>query len=213
MGVNTHHMKKILFLFILAVLLISARNGEEPWAAKNSGKFFKSYEDYKTGKAVEGITILEMGSNKIVVENESTGKKEKIKISEIPNKWFYNARQNNGNYTEHLMRIYQDKILYVMIEGKICYYLNAAVVHWQSYGEKGFSYENMSPLSFYSEGINGDPIEMTNKKFNEWLVAYGLKEQYEQEQSQVKNKQEQLNNDWTLYFKYLRLINEKADGK
>src|SRR6267142_2785128 len=108
-------MKKllILILVILVPLFGSAQN------AKSINKFFKSYEDYKADKPVDGVSLNAWKEFSSSVEMTENGTKQKIKVSKLLYPWFVTSEG-------FLMRVFDGDLYYVLVEGPLSFYIKCS---------------------------------------------------------------------------------------
>lgn len=103
-------MKKIAtILLILFTLNSSSQNS---FGDKRATLFFNPYEDYQQNKSIVGVKLKEMSQYGTTVKIEKDEKTEEYKDSKIPYAWFCN---NQGM----LMRVFNGKVYYVIIEGTV----------------------------------------------------------------------------------------------
>ena len=136
-----------------------------------------------------------------------------MRQEKLPYAWFYNVRMDNGNYTEHLMRVFDGKIYYVILDGSISYYVGAHDATWHSYTEESFMVNTGSSrlYDYYSETIGGDIKEMTNDAMDDLLKKYGLKDQYDAEKIDAKKSSyAYFGKEKDKRMRYVKLMNEKA---
>lgn len=209
-------MKKILTLLLLGFnLILNAQIDLGVEIDKRAGKFYKSYEDYLKDESIAGVSLKEMSEYGWTLEITENGKTEKIKDSKLSYTWFCNQQGM-------LMRVFDEKIYYVIIEGPLCYYTKsreAWVGHSVYVKTKklcpDYSYlpSGDSPFSdYYSESINGEIKIFSNKYFKELLEKYDLKEQFEEDKVKREMKDSVMNiknKEWNKRIKYIRLIFEK----
>lgn len=209
-------MKKILTLLLLAFNVILNAQTDPGFAIdKRAGKFFKTYEDYLKDKPVDGVSLSSMSEYGWTLEVTENGKTEKIKDSKTPYPWFCNQQGM-------LMRVYDEKIYYVLIEGPLCHYAKCREA-WAGHTvytktntlhtELAFLPSGNEPFKeYYSETINGEIKLFKDKLFDELLEKYGLKDQFEADKLVREKKDSVLdykNKEWNKRVKYKKLINEK----
>lgn len=176
-------------------------------------KFYKSFDDYKADKAIEGIKLKELYFFGTTIEIENNGKIEKIKESKNPYSWFCDTEGL-------LMRVVDGTLYYVLTEGPICHYVKKEQA-WVGYNIVNGAFDGVllySPTGnepykeYYSETINGEVKQFKDKMFDELLEKYGLKEQYEADKLKREMKDSVMdykNKEWRKRLKYKKLINDK----
>lgn len=207
-----NNMKKIaaILLILFALKSISQNSFGDRRAL-----FFNSYEDYQQNKSVDGVKLKEMSQYGSTVKIEKDGKTEEYKDSKIPYTWFCN---NQGM----LMRVFNGKVYYVIIEGAVTYYVKS-IEAWTGYTYNTSTNEMRTEIMFipnpneifkeyYSVTPTSEILVFKDKMFNEYLEKYGLKEQFEADKVKREMKDTVLdykNKEWQKRVKYKKLINEK----
>jgi len=206
-------MKNLTLLFLVFLTLKSF--SQNTFGDKRATMFFNSYEDYKQNKPIDDVKLKEMSQYGSTVKIEKNGKTEEYKDSKIPYTWFCN---NQGM----LMRVFNGKVYYVIIEGAVTYYVKALEA-WTGYTYNTSTNEMRTELMFmpnpnevfkeyYSETPTSEILVFKDKMFNEYLEKYGLKEQFEADKLKREMKDNVLdykNKEWQKRVKYKKLINEK----
>lgn len=196
--------KQILSLLFIGVIAFA--NGQTK--PNDDSKFFNSYQDYKDHKPIAGITVNQV--EKTSVEINNNGKTERVKASKLPSAFFTNI---NGM----LMRVFDNDIYYVIVDGPLCYYIKRSESQVGYSGPGQLSVTRNSPDDFaaadyYSETINGEIKKLKDKVLDEYLEKANLKSQYEKDD--VKREAKDSVDGYksklkTKTAKYVKLINEK----
>jgi hypothetical protein len=203
-------MKHLFILLITLVSYASAQTTDSINNIKNSGKFFKSYDDYKAGIPIEGISIEFMSQYGSKFSINNNGKISKVKDSELPYNWFYNATIEFGSFTERLMRVFDGKVYYVVIAGPISYYVGAEDATWHSHEKIFFLNTQTTDYDYYSETINGKIKPLSKGALAELLKKYNLKEKYDSDKIVVERKFDVFRKEAEKKEKYIKMMNEKA---
>jgi hypothetical protein len=198
-------MKKSI-ITVLTILITSLTFGQTK--PSDDSKFFNSYQDYKDHKPIAGITVnqVEKGSVEII----NNGKTERVKPSKLPSTIFTNI---NGM----LMRVFDNDIYYVIVDGPLCYYVKRSESQVGYSGPGQLSVTRNSPddfaaVDYYSETITGEIKKLKDKVLDEYLEKYNLKSQYDKDD--VKREAKDSVDGYksklkTKIAKYVKLINEK----
>ena len=106
-------MKKQILTLLFAVIVILI-NGQTKLDYQPYNKFFKTYEDYKSIKPVDGIIFVNLKGTS--VEYNENGTKQKKKPAELPYSFFC-------DHNNMLMRAFDGDLYYVVADGAICFYI------------------------------------------------------------------------------------------
>ena len=202
-------MKKTLFalVFLIHCCRISAQITTNNSCNK---KFYKSYEDYKSGVAVEGVNVVRQEYT--VIYYTQNGTEERVGPNKLPYYWFCNQEGT-------LMRVVGNKLYYVLVDGAVCFYIPADETNVSKRSNKGDYSINSAfvatyPAEFYSLTPNGEIERLRGKTVNQLLEKYGLTAQYEADEEYKKEwgKDSQLdilNKRSNKIIKYMRIMNTK----
>ena len=202
-------MKKQLFLLFFIAISVFAYSQITVTAGKHQYKFFKTYEDYKSDKPVEGIKVNNcQGTSVEYIEN---GTKQKCKASKLPYSWFCN---NEGM----LMRVFDGDLFYVVADGAICFYIKVGdgTVSKPDNSDYiiGGKFSDSYPSEYYSLTPNGVIEKLKDKVLEEYLEKYNLTSQYENDPKYKREMKDCVmcwaNKKTNKKIKYIKLINEKA---
>lgn len=201
-------MKKQIFFSLLFATTFIINAQIKVTAGKHQYKFFKSYEDYKTDKPVDGIKINSWKPSS--VEYTENGASQKAKISKLPYPWFC----NDGGM---LMRVFDEDLYYVVVDGALFFYIKAKEgsvtkpdnADYIITGNVSDSY----PSEYYSLNANGPIEKLKDKVLEEYLTKYSLTSQYENDPQYQREKKDCVmcwqNKKTNKKIKYVKLINEK----
>lgn len=213
--------KQIILLFFIAATFFAGAQDYKHIDVKHQYKFYKSYEDYKADKPVDGIKCTKWDSWSNRVEYNENGAQQKAKPSKLPYLWFCNEEGM-------LMRVFDGDLFYVVVDGPISFYIDASkgtvsklengncIINGVSvnvdYMILGASPSTWS-LDYYSLTPNGPIKELKNKFLDEYLEKYNLTSQYEKD-TQYKKEAKDCVDCWSnkktnKKIKYIKLINEK----
>ena len=201
-------MKKqiLLVLFIATAFFVNAQ--VTVTAGKHQYKFFKSYEDFKSDKPVDGIKVNSWKSSN--VEYIENGAKQKAKISKLPYVWFCN---DEGM----LMRVFDGDLYYVVADGPITFYIKASDGTVSKPDNSDYvitgALSDSWPTEYYSLTPNGQIEKLKDKVLEEYLAKYNLTSQYDNDPQYKREKKDCVmcwqNKKTDKKIKYIKLINEK----
>lgn len=143
---------------------------------KYRNRVFNSYEDYKNGRPVEGIKVMQDLNYKDVSVKEN-GTVQKMKIKDMKYTWFCD---NFGM----LMRVYKGELYVVIADGALSYYFKYEEAQcWKETDRWYVISQNPEPMAppfkqYCSETINGEIKVFRGKVLEEYLAKAGLSEQY-----------------------------------
>jgi hypothetical protein len=201
-------MKKQI-LSLLFVAFIAITNGQTKSNDPIYNKFFKTYEDYKANKGVDGMKFINLKGT--TVEYSENGTMQKQKPSKLAYAW----------YTDHngmLMRVFDGDLYYVLADGAICFYIRVGdgTVSYSSDSDYsiGGKFTDSYPEEYYSLTINGAIEKLKNKVLEESLEKYNLTSQYENDPKYKRERSDNVmgwaNKKTNKKIKYIKLINEKV---
>ena len=199
--------KQILLLFFIAISAF-ANSQITVTAGKHQYKFFKSYEDYKSDKPVEGIKVSVVKGS--TVEYTESGTKKKEKASKLPYSWFCNSEGM-------LMRVFDGDLYFVVVDGPISFYMKSGdgTVSKPDNSDYviGGKFSDSYPDEYYSLTPNGAIEKLKNKILDEYLEKYNLTSQYENDPKYKREMKDCVmcwaNKKTNKKIKYIKLINEK----
>jgi len=151
-------MKKLL---ISTLVLFSALFVQSQSTYNKSGRFYKTYQDYINNTPLEGwVYVVEdyedfTGNMRCKHYIEKNGEKLKLKLKEYPTIFY------TKDSTGPLLRIFDGDYYYVLVAGKLCYYLSS---------------ERIS--NYWSETITGNISKFSEGDLKKRLAEKGLKEQF-----------------------------------
>lgn len=200
-------MKKQI-LSLLFVAFIAITNGQTKSNDPIYNKFFKTYEDYKANKGVDGMKFINLKGT--TVEYSENGTIQKQKPSKLAYAW----------YTDHngmLMRVFDGDLYFVLADGAICFYIRVGdgTVSYSSDSDYsiGGKFTDSYPEEYYSLTINGAIEKLKNKVLEEYLEKYNLTSQYEDDPKYKRERSDNVmgwaNKKTNKKIKYIKLINEK----
>lgn len=198
----------LLLLFVVLTTFVNAQY--QVTAGKHQYKFFKSYEDYKAEKPVEGIKVNTCRGTKI--EYTENGVKQKCKASKLPYAWFCN---DEGM----LMRVFDGDLFYVIVDGAISIYVNAGDGTVSKPDNSDYrlvgKFSDSFPALYYSLTPNGQIEKLKDKMLEEYLEKYNLTSQYENDPKYKRERKDCVmcwqNKKANKKIKYAKLINEKIN--
>ncbi|MEO6302789.1 MAG: hypothetical protein ABIP51_06425 [Bacteroidia bacterium] len=198
-------MKKTILTILIGISTTTIFSQIKP---NDNAKFYGTYQDYKDHKPMAGIAVNQVEKESIEINNNV--KIERIKASKLPSAFFTNI---NGM----LMRVFDNAIYYVIVDGPLCYYINPEESQVGYSGLEQLSVTKSSPddyaaADYYSETISGDIKKLKDEVFEEFLEKHNLKTQYNSDRvtreakDTVDGYKSKLK---TKTAKYFKLINEK----
>jgi len=204
-------MKKISFLIILCFCAFVINAQIIITAGKQANKFFKSYEDYKAGKPIEGTVLNNWKSYSSSVEMTENGTQQKVKVGKLPCAWFCNS---DGM----LMRVFDGDLYYLVIDGPLCFYIKCSegtIVGPNPASEYNISgkFSDSWPNEYYSETPNGPIEKLKEKVLDPYLENYNLASKYENDPAYKRERKDCVlcwqSKKTNKMIKYVRLVNEK----
>jgi len=196
--------------FIIIAFLASALSQAQTTQAeiKPAKKFFKSYEDFKAKKPIEGMKLVSFKASSI--EFTENGKEQKQKGSKITYTWFCN------DYGM-LMRVFEGDVYFVVVDGALCYYIKRGegTVIKPVEGDYIFNPITSDPFlpEYYSETPNGPIIKLKEKVMDGYLEKYRLKDQFDKDPLYQREAKDCVwcykNKLHCRNVKYIRLIGER----
>ncbi|MBI3518113.1 MAG: hypothetical protein HY062_01980 [Bacteroidetes bacterium] len=201
-------MKKQILLIIFVTLTFFINAQILITAGKHQYDFFKSYEDYKADKAVDGIQVtICKGSN---IEYTENGAKKKSKASKLPYSWFCNSEGM-------LMRVFDGDLYYVVVDGAVSFYIKVSEGTISKPDNADYiisgDVSNTWPNEYYSLTPNGTIEKLKDKILEEYLEKYNLTSQYENDPNYKRQAKDCVmcwaNKKTNKKIKYTKLINEK----
>ncbi len=201
-------MKKQIFLTLLVLTTTLVNSQIMVTAGKHQYKFFKSFEDYKLDKPVDGIKVNSCKGSS--VEYTENGTKQKVKSSKLPYLWFCN---NEGM----LMRVFDGDLFYVVVDGAITFYIKANEGTISKPDNSDYiingKFSDSYPTEYYSLTPNGSIEKLKDKVLDEYLEKYKLTSQYENDSVYKREAKDCVmcwaNKKTNKKIKYIKLINEK----
>lgn len=201
-------MKKQIFVLFFLAISAFATSQITVTAGKHQYKFFKSYEDYKADKPVDGIKVNSCKGSS--VEYTENGTKQKCKASKLPYTWFCN---DEGI----LMRVFDGDLYYVVVDGPLSFYIKSGdgTVSKPDNSDYviGGKFSDSYPDEYYSLTPNGAIEKLKNKVLEEYLEKYNLTSQYENDPKYKREMKDCVmcwqNKKTNKKIKYIKLINEK----
>lgn len=201
-------MKKKIFLTLFVITSMFVNAQITITAGKHQYKFFKTYEDFKTDKPVDGIKINNCSGS--TIEYTENGVKQKSKASKLPHSWFCN---NEGM----LMRVFDGDLYYVVADGALTFYIKVGdgTVSKPDNSDYviGGKFTDSYPTEYYSLTPNGTIEKLKDKVLEEYLEKYNLTSQYENDPAYKREKKDCVmcwaNKKTNKKIKYIKLINEK----
>ena len=169
--------------------------------------FYKSYEDYKNGVAVEGVSVVRQEYS--IIYFTQNGTEQRVGPNKLPYQWFCNQ---SGT----LMRVVENRMYYVLADGAVCLYIEAdenTVSKRIPRGDYQISnaYVGRYPAEFYSLTANGKIEKLKMKTFNTILEKYSLKSQFEEDTEYKKiygdGPFDILNKESNKILKFINMIN------
>lgn len=208
-------MKKIIFAFLLIIVIKYGNSQTSTFGDVRTYKFFKTYDDYVQNKPIEGVVLIEMSTYGSTIEIENNGKREKYKENKIPYTWFCNSHGM-------LMRVFDGSIYYVIVAGPMFHYTKCKET-WAGYTFNTSTNQMRTEYSFlpsgdgifknyYSNGSDGTIEVFKDSMFDELLNKYDLKNQFNQEKPKREAKDSVLdykNKEWRREIRFKILFNEK----
>lgn len=202
-------MKKRILLLFFTVLATLTNAQYQVTAGKHQYKFFKSYEDYKADKPVEGIKVNSCRGTK--VEYTENGVTQKCKASKLPYAWFCNEEGM-------LMRVSEGDLYYVIVDGSISVYINAGDGTVSKPDNADYILTGKVSDSFpelhYSLSANGKIEKLKDSVLEEYLEKHKLTSQYENDPKYKRERKDCVmcwqNKKANKKIKYIKLINEKT---
>jgi hypothetical protein len=181
----------------------------------DSGNLYKSIEDYKAKKPVEGVSVVPdswrmlFGSESI--ELVKNGASEKTKLGNVP------ATVLTLEKDGMLMRIFEKDLYIVVVEGPLCYYRKRTEGRVGRNGSEFYFSRNSKDdnwgRDFYSEGINGEIKKLKESELEKRIEEKGLKAKYEADKPKRERKDsvdDYMTKSKNRVAKYIKLLNEKA---
>lgn len=201
-------MKKII-LSLLFVAVTAFVNGQTKTKEPIYNKFFKSYEDYKANKGVDGMKFINLKGT--TIEYNENGIVQKQKPSKLPYAWY-------TDHNEILMRVFDGDLYYVLADGAVCFYIKVGD-GTVSYGSDsdysiGGKFSDSYPTEYFSLTPNGVIEKLKDKVLEEYLEKYNLTSQYENDPKYKREMKDCVmcwaNKKTNKKIKYIKLINEKV---
>ena len=203
-------MKKISLLILMSFLSLFLNAQRDIVVGKHPNKFFKSYEDYKANKPIDGVVLIKWSSNSTgKIELSENGVAQKLKVSKLTYTWFCNEEGV-------LMRLYDGELYYVVVDGPFTYYAQSSKTWVARYGDADFSLvpqlSGSKIADRYSETPNGEIKKFSESVLKEYLAKYGLKDQYDADKMKREFKDNVASYEdkqQLKLIKYMILLNEK----
>lgn len=201
-------MKK-LFISLILVAITTFVNGQTKTKDPIYNKFFKTYEDYKANKGVDGMKFINLKGT--TIEYSENGTAQKQKPSKLPYTWY-------TDHNEILMRVFDGDLYYVLADGAVCFYIKVGD-GTVSYGSDsdysiGGKFSDSYPEEYYSLTPNGAIEKLKDKILDEYLTKYNLTSQYENDPKYKRERSDNVmgwaNKKTNKKIKYIKSINEKV---
>lgn len=200
-------MKKYILLFLFIAIAVFSKAQITVIAGKHASKFFKSYEDYKADKPIEGIKLESFQGKKL--EYTENGTKQKAKASSLPYQWFCNI---DGT----LVRSFNGDFYFMIIDGPISFYIKTAEGNVYDQGEAGYVIRQTGeyyPVEYYSLTPNGTIEKLKDKVLEEYLEKYNLMSKYENDPAYKREMKDCVacyqNKKTNKKIKYIKIVNKK----
>ncbi len=178
--------------------------------------FYKSIDDFKAGKPIKGVKVIDGSWRynffKESLELERNKKSDRVKVSEFPSEYF--------TYQNHLMRVFEKEIYYVLVEGKYCFYTKKmecelsgefpdfSVQHFENKDANGVDIGKVR--HYFSTGIKGEIESFKEKTFKKILKEKELEAQFEADEPKREfkdSKDDYISKEINWFAKYFDLLN------